>query len=60
MSQLNLRKEPTTKKWGKTEKLKSKKTDMLRNIVKQSGELVECVRKKKKGYNGKDLQKRKF
>jgi len=31
---------PTTKKW-KTEKLKSKKTDMLRSIGKQSGESVE-------------------
>jgi len=32
---------------------------MLRNIGKQSGESVESVRKKKrKGYGGKDLQKR--
>jgi len=36
--------ETTTKKW-KTEKLKSKKTDMLRSIV---GEFVESVLKKKR------------
>jgi len=39
------RTETTTKKW-KTEKLRSKKTDMLRNIGKQSGESVESVKKK--------------
>jgi len=33
------RTEPTTKKW-KTEKVKSKKTDMLRSINKQSGEFM--------------------
>ena len=34
--------------------------DMLRNICKQSGESVESVLKRKKeGYGGKDLQKRK-
>jgi len=44
----------------KTGKLNSKKTDMLRSIVKQSGESVETVLKKKnEGYGGKDLQKRK-
>ena len=32
---------------------------MLRSIGKQSGESVESVLKKKKGYGGKDLQKRK-
>jgi len=33
---------------------------MLRRISKQSGESVESVWKKKKvGYDGKDLQKRK-
>ena len=59
MSQLNLPQEPTTEKW-KTEKLKRKKTDMLRSIGKQSGESVESVlKKKKKGCGGKDLQKRK-
>jgi len=38
--------EPTTKKW-KTEKLRSKKTDMLRSMGKQSGESVESVLEKK-------------
>ena len=33
----------------RTGRLKSKKTDMLRSIGKQSGESVEPVRKKKKG-----------
>jgi len=36
---------------------------MLRSISKQSGEFVESVLKKKKkkeGYDGKDLQKRKI
>jgi len=34
---------------------------MLRSISKQSGESTRTVRKKKKeGYGGKDLQKRKF
>jgi len=43
----------------KREKLKSKKTDILRSIDKQSGESVESVPKKKKeSYGGKDLQKR--
>jgi len=48
-SQLNLayRRKPTTKQW-KTEVLKSKKTDMLRSIGKQSGEPVESVLKKKR------------
>jgi len=39
--------EPTNEKW-KTEKLKSKKTDMLRSIGKQSGESSESVVKKRK------------
>jgi len=39
--------EPTTEKW-KTEKLKSKKTDMLTSIGKQSGESVESVLEKKR------------
>jgi len=47
ISQLNLLHETKTKKSG-TEKLKSKKTDMLRSIGKQSGETVESVLKKKK------------
>jgi len=42
-SQLNLPHGTKTKKW-KTEKLKSKKTDMLRSIGKESGESVESVR----------------
>jgi len=42
------RTEPTTRKKWKTEKLKSKKTDMLiLSIGKQSGESVESVPKKK-------------
>jgi len=38
--------EPTTKS-VKRKKLKSKKTDMLRSIGKQSGESVESILKKK-------------
>jgi len=38
-------------------KLKSKKTDMLRSIGKQSGESAESALKKE-GYGGKDLQNR--
>jgi len=54
------RTEPRTKKW-KTEKLESRKTDMLRSIGKQSGESVESVLKKKgKGCGGNDSQKRKI
>jgi len=50
--------EPTTKK-GKT-RLKSKKWICSENIGKQSREYVESVlKKKKKDYSGKDLQKRK-
>jgi len=42
------------------ENRKTKKTDMLRSIDEQSRESVESVLKKKKeGYGGKDLQKRK-
>jgi len=44
---------------GKKEKTKCKKTDMLRSIGKQSGASVESALKKKEGYGGKDLQKRK-
>ena len=39
--------EPTTKMW-RTGKLKTKKTDMLRSIGKQSREFVKSVRKKKR------------
>jgi len=39
---------------GETEKLKSKKTDMLRSIGKQSGESEE----EKEGYGGKNLHKK--
>jgi len=39
---------PTTKKWKTEKKLKSKKTDMLRSIGKQSTESVESVLKKKR------------
>jgi len=39
--------EPKTKKKWKKEKLKSKKTDMLRSIGKESWESVESVLKKK-------------
>jgi len=43
------RTQPTArhKKW-KTKKTKSKNTDMLRSIGKQSGEYVESVQKKKR------------
>ena len=46
---------------GKTEKLESKKTGVLRSIGKQSGESVHGVspEDEKEGYGGKDLQKRK-
>jgi len=42
-------------------KIQSKETDMLvKSTSKQSGESVESVlKKKRKGYGGKDLQKRK-
>jgi len=42
----------------KTEKLKSKKTDMLRSIGKQFGESGESVRKKKrKAMVGRNCRK---
>jgi len=43
------------------ENRKSKKTDVLRSIGKQSGESVESVveKKRKATYSGKGLQKRK-
>jgi len=44
---------------GETEKLKSKKTDMLRSIGKQSGESVESApKKKRKATVGKKLHKK--
>ena len=48
-------------KCGETvEKIKSKKTDMLRSIYKQSGESVEPVRKKKRQATvGRICRKRK-
>jgi len=48
MSQLDLRTEPTTEKWGKQKKTERKKRGMLRSIGKQAGESVESVLKKKK------------
>jgi len=51
MSQLKLVKTTARNqqlKSGKTEKLKSKQTDMLRSIGKQSGESVHSVLKKKR------------
>jgi len=59
ISQLNLPYGTKLKKW-KSEKLKKyKRREMLRSIGKQSGESVESVSEKKKGYSGKALQKRK-
>jgi len=52
--------ELTTKKWKNRNRKKSKKTDILRSIGKQSRQSVESVlEKKKEGYGGKDLQKTK-
>jgi len=54
------RTETTTKKW-KTEKLNSKKTDMLRSIGKQSAESVESVlAKKRKATVGRICRKGRF
>jgi len=51
--------ESKTKK-RKTEKLKSKKNDMLRSIGKQSGGIRGVSpEEEKQGYGGKYLQKRK-
>jgi len=47
VNKLNLTHGTIIKKW-KREKLKSKKTDMLRSIGKQSGESVKSVLKKKR------------
>ena len=58
MSQINLQHGTRTNS-GETGR-QEVKTDMLRSIGKQSGESVESVQEKKKvGYGGKDLQKRK-
>jgi len=43
----------------KGKKLKSKKTDMLKTISKQSGKSVVGPEEENEGYGGKDLQKRK-
>jgi len=48
MSQLDLRTEPTTKKWENRKTTEKKKRGMLRSIGKQAGESVESVLKKKK------------
>jgi len=54
------RTEPRTKKW-KTEKLESRKTDMLRSSGKQSGESVESVlKKKRKAAVGRTCRKGRF
>jgi len=54
------RTDPTTKTW-KTEKLESKKTDMLRSVGEQSGESVESVlKKKRKAAVGRICRKVKF
>jgi len=50
--------EPKTKKWKTEKKLKSKKTDMLRSIGKQSGESVESVRKKKRRLRSEGFAKK--
>jgi len=48
-------------KSGKTEKLKSKQTDMLRSIGKQSGESVHSVlKKKRKDMVGRICRKGRF
>ena len=48
-------------KSGKTEKLESKKTGMLRSISKQSGETMESVpKKKRKAAVGRICRKGKF
>jgi len=49
--------EPANKKW-KTEKVKSKQTDMLRSIGKQPEKSVKSALKKKGRYDGKDLEKK--
>jgi len=51
--------EPTTKKC-KTEKLKSKKTDMLRSIGKQSGESVKSVLRQRKATVARICRKERF
>jgi len=60
ISQLNLPHGTKTKKW-KTEKIKNKKTDMLRSIGEQSGESVESVpKKKRKASVGRICRKGRF
>jgi len=60
MNQLNLPHGNRQRKSGKQKKLKSKKTDLLRSISKQSGGIhVVSPEEEKESYGGKDLQKRK-
>jgi len=60
MSHLIYHTKQTTKKW-KTGKLKSKKTDMLSSIGKQSGESVPSVlKKKRKATVGRIFNKGRF
>jgi len=61
ISQLNLPHGTNNQKVENKEKLKSKKTDMLRSISKQSGESVESVlKKKRKATVGRILTKGRF
>ena len=60
MSQLNLPHGTNTKKW-KTEKLKIKKTVMLRSISKQSGESTQsALKKNRKATVGRICRKGRF
>jgi len=53
--------ESTTKKWKTEKNKKSKKTDMVRSIGKQSGESVESVlKKKRKATVGRICRKERF
>jgi len=58
VSQLNLPHEPTTKKWGKTEKLKSKKRMCSEVSVNSPGICGASPEEEQEGYGGKDLQNR--
>jgi len=61
ISQLTYCTEPTTKKWKLEKKLKSKKTDTLKSIGKQSGESGESVpKKKRKATMGRIWRKGRF
>jgi len=53
--------EPTTRKWKTKKKIKTKKTDMLRSIGKQSRESVESVwKKERKATMGMICRKRRL